>query len=179
MLSFFTLALAFAYPVFPHALSSFTFWPPRPMGAGGAWADQPSAGSWAPFDSSAVQAVMPMLDMLVLNEVEAEQLTQALGLDLPNIPIRDVIVTLGADGCRWLSTDAGIDRHFPALPVKAVDTTGAGDTFTGYLVAGLDRGLPMEQAISLAQQAAAIMVTRHGTADVIPDLKDVQDARLR
>jgi len=45
-------------------------------------------------------------------------------------------------------------------------------------VAGLDRGLPMAQAISLGQQAAAIMVTRQGTADVIPDLKDVQDARF-
>ena len=59
-----------------------------------------------------------------------------------------------------------------------MDTTGAGDTFTGYLVAGLDRGMPLRQAVALASQAAALMVTRHGTADVIPDLRDVQDARF-
>lgn len=132
----------------------------------------------APFDAKAVQAVLPLLDMLVMNAVEAQQLTEATGIALPDLPVRDIVVTLGGDGCRWLNTDTGTDRHFPAIPVTPVDTTGAGDTFTGYLVAALDRGMPMEQAISLGQQAGAIMVTRHGTADVIPDLKDVQDARL-
>jgi len=132
----------------------------------------------APFDPEAVQAVLPLLDMLVMNAVEADQLTTAMGVDLVALPVRDIIVTLGEDGCRWLNTDLGTDQSFPAIPVTPVDTTGAGDTFTGFLIAGLDRGLPMEQAILLGQQAGAIMVTRHGTADVIPDLKDVQDARL-
>ncbi|SHH60843.1 ribokinase [Marivita hallyeonensis] len=132
----------------------------------------------APFDAQAVKAVLPLLDALVMNEVEARQLSDAIGVSLTDLPVRDIIVTLGADGCRWLNTDTGEDQTFPAIPVTPVDTTGAGDTFTGYLVAALDRGMPMEQAISLGQQAGAIMVTRHGTADVIPDLKDVQDARL-
>jgi ribokinase len=132
----------------------------------------------APFDAQAVEAVLPMLDILVMNAVEAQQLTDVLGMTLADLPVRDVVVTLGGDGCRWINTDDGTDRTFPAIPVTPVDTTGAGDTFTGFLVAGLDRGLPMEQAISLGQQAGAIMVTRHGTADVIPDLKDIEDARL-
>jgi ribokinase len=132
----------------------------------------------APFDAQAVEAVLPMLDILVMNAVEAQQLTDALGMTLAALPVRDVIVTLGGEGCRWINTDAGTDQMFPAIPVTPVDTTGAGDTFTGFLVAGLDRGLPMEQAISLGQQAGAIMVTRHGTADLIPDLKDIEDARL-
>ncbi len=132
----------------------------------------------APFDAKAVEAVLPMLDILVVNAVEAQQLTDELGVALADLPVRDVIVTLGGDGCRWINTDEGTEHTFPAIPVTAVDTTGAGDTFTGFLVAALDRGLPMEQAISLGQQAGAIMVTRHGTADVIPDLKDIQDARL-
>jgi ribokinase len=132
----------------------------------------------APFDAHSVEAVLPMLDILVMNAIEAQQLTDALGAVLTDLPVRDVIVTLGGDGCRWVNTDDGIDKTFPAIPVTPVDTTGAGDTFTGFLVAGLDRGLSMEQAISLGQQAGAIMVTRHGTADVIPDLKDIEDARL-
>jgi ribokinase len=132
----------------------------------------------APFDAGSVEAVLPMLDILVMNEVEAQQLTDALGVVLTDLPVRDIVVTLGGDGCRWVNTDDGTDQTFPAIPVTPVDTTGAGDTFTGFLVAALDRGLPMEQAISLGQQAGAIMVTRHGTADVIPDLKDIEDARL-
>lgn len=132
----------------------------------------------APFDAQAIKAVLPMLDILVMNAVEAQQLTDALGGTLADLPVRDVVVTLGGDGCRWLNTDEGTDKTFPAIPVAPVDTTGAGDTFTGFLIAALDRGLPMEQAISLGQQAGAIMVTRHGTADVIPDLKDIEDAKL-
>ena len=132
----------------------------------------------APFDAAAVQAVMPLLDILVLNSVEAAQLEEATGLAPEALPVRDVVVTLGADGCRWIETDSGSARDFPAMPVVPVDTTGAGDTFTGYLLAGLDRGMPMAQALVLAQRAAALMVTRHGTADVIPDLKEVQDLRF-
>ena len=128
----------------------------------------------APFEAAAVQAVLPYLDFLILNEVEAEQLQAATGLNPGALPVRDVIVTLGAKGARYFDTKSGETRDFPAVPVTPVDTTGAGDTFTGYVLAGLDRGLPMAQAIAQAMRAAAIMVTRHGTADVIPDLKDVQ-----
>lgn len=131
----------------------------------------------APFSAQAVADVLPLLDMLVLNAVEAEQLEDATGRAADQLPVRDVIVTLGAEGCRWINTDSGTVQEFPAIPVTPVDTTGAGDTFAGYLVAGLDRGLPMAQAISQAVRAAAIMVTRMGTADVIPDLRDLQEFR--
>jgi ribokinase len=130
----------------------------------------------APFDPAAVRAVLPFLNMLILNAVEAEQLTHALGQPPEAMGIAHVIVTLGAEGCRW--HHAGQTRLFPALPVTAVDTTGAGDTFSGYLLAGLDRGMPMEQAIGLATKAAALMVMRVGTADVIPDLLEVQQMDL-
>lgn len=128
----------------------------------------------APFEAEAVRAVLPFLDFLILNAVEAQQLEAATGLAPAALPVRDVIVTLGAGGARHIDTISGQSRDFPAIPVTPVDTTGAGDTFTGYVLAGLDRGLPMAQAIAQAMRAAAIMVTRHGTADVIPDLKDVQ-----
>ncbi len=132
----------------------------------------------APFDAQSVAAVLVHLDFLILNEIEAGQLQAATGMTADALPVSDVIVTLGADGCRWHDNRSGETHSFAALPVKPVDTTGAGDTFTGYVLAGLDRGMPMEQAIGQATTAAAIMVTRAGTADVIPDLKDVQDARL-
>ncbi|MGI9368578.1 MAG: ribokinase [Ruegeria sp.] len=131
----------------------------------------------APFQADAVQAVLPYLDFLILNEVEAEQLRQATGQDVADLQIPHVVITLGSKGARYYQQGAD-PVDFPAFKVTPVDTTGAGDTFTGYVLAGMDSGAPMAQAITQASRAGAIMVTRHGTADVIPDLKDVRDAQL-
>lgn len=130
----------------------------------------------APFDAEAVTSVLPYLDFLILNEIEAQQLTESTGFEVDQLPVTDVVITLGADGCRWINSVKRTSKSFAAHAVNVVDTTGAGDTFTGYLLAGLDRGMPMEQAIGLAMKAGALMVTREGTADVIPDLKEVQSA---
>lgn len=127
----------------------------------------------APFDAAAVQAVLPWLDVLILNDVEAGQLHRATGTAPGALSVPQVIVTLGARGSRLFDTVTGVSEDFPAIPVRPVDTTGAGDTYTGYVMAGLDRGLPMAQAIGLATRAAAIMVMRHGTADAIPTLEEV------
>ena len=129
----------------------------------------------APFDASSVKAVLPYLDFLILNEVEAEQLETALERKIEDLNVADIIVTLGSKGARWINSAFGADQHFEALKVTPIDTTGAGDTFTGYVLSALDRGLTMGQAISLAMRAAALMVTRMGTADVIPDLKEVEE----
>ena len=126
----------------------------------------------APFDADRVQAVLPYLDFLILNAIEADQLQTATGQAPEDLPLRDVIVTRGSKGADWYGTNG--KEHFPAIKVDPVDTTGAGDTFTGYALAGLDRGMPMGQAIRQATKAGALMVTRHGTADVIPDLSEVQ-----
>ena len=130
----------------------------------------------APFDAERVQAVLPHLDFLILNAVEAEQLREATGQSPADLPIGDVIITLGADGADWYGKNEV--KHFDAIKVDPVDTTGAGDTFTGYVLAGLDRGMPMGQAIGQAMRAGALMVTRHGTADVIPELAEVQAGQL-
>ncbi len=131
----------------------------------------------APFQAKAVQVVLPYLDFLILNEVEAEQLQDATGLAPSDLPVEHVIVTFGSKGARYYQQ--GHDpQAFQAHKVTAVDTTGAGDTFTGYVLAGMDRGMPMAQAIAHANRAAALMVTRHGTADVIPDLKEVREAQF-
>ena len=127
----------------------------------------------APFDAARVAAVLEHLDFLILNEIEAQQLTGATGKTPDALGVADVIVTLGGDGADWYG--AGGKQHFDALSVTPIDTTGAGDTFTGYVLGGLDQGMPMAQAIALATKAGALMVTRQGTADVIPDLSEVRD----
>lgn len=132
----------------------------------------------APFDEAAVRRVLPFTDLLFLNAVEAGQLQKATGACIETLPIAHAIVTRGGDGATWFDISSGTARDIPAYPARVLDTTGAGDTFTGFALAGLDRGMNMEQALHLASRAAALMVARHGTADVIPDLKDVEDARF-
>ncbi|MEP3442563.1 MAG: ribokinase [Sulfitobacter sp.] len=127
----------------------------------------------APFEADAIARLLGRIDLLVLNEVEAAQLEQATGKTPQALGLPDVVITLGEKGCRWVSNRG--DRQFNAYAADAIDTTGAGDTFTGFLVAGLDRGMSMEGAIDLALRAGALMVMRRGTADVIPDLKEIQD----
>jgi ribokinase len=83
-----------------------------------------------------------------------------------------VIVTLGEQGA--LVCDGDTISHFPALPVTAVDTTGAGDAFNGALAVGLAAGGSLEQAIPLASAAGALTCTRRGAQDSLPDRADVE-----
>lgn len=132
----------------------------------------------APFDAAAVKSVLPYLDFLILNEIEAQQLSDATGQTPGDLGVKDVIITLGSRGARHIDGQSGADHDVPALPVTAVDTTGAGDTFTGYVLSGLDRGLSMADAMQQAARAAAMMVTRRGTADVIPTQEEVEKAEF-
>lgn len=128
----------------------------------------------APFEAEAAQAMLPHTDILFMNEVEADQLSRATGLSVAELPVADVIITKGGAGSQHVSGGKTID--YPAIPADVVDTTGAGDTFTGYVLAGLDRGFTVGQSIRQASFAGALMVARKGTADVIPDLAEVENA---
>ena len=86
-------------------------------------------------------------------------------------PKTEVILTLGSDGSMWAGE--GGSSFCPACRVQAVDTTGAGDTFTGYFLRGIlgeDCGL---DPLTLATQASAIAVTRPGAAPSVPALPEV------
>lgn len=111
------------------------------------------------------------VDVLVVNRVEAAQLTQ---LDVPADAAkalvaggaRTVFVTLGAGGVLWCDSERLV--HEPALPADAIDTVGAGDAFCGALVATLAQGLTMAVALRRAQAAATLTVTRSGSQASFP-----------
>ena len=129
--------------------------------------------SAAPFDLEAVQAVLPFVNTLVMNAVEAAQLQDALGVDFADLPVSNIIVTRGSEGASWHSR--GMETiHVPALPVAVVDTTGAGDCFAGALAAALDQGALPEDAMRFAAAAAALQVTRPGTAAAMPLLAEIE-----
>ena len=126
----------------------------------------------APFDAGAVRQVLQHIDLLAVNEVEAGQLAEALGVAVTDLPVAQLLVTKGSDGAEF---HVGGQVHaVPAFPVEPVDTTGAGDTFLGYFLTGLDKGVPIPEALQFASAAAALQVTQQGAADAIPSLGEVQ-----
>ncbi|MEZ5716517.1 MAG: ribokinase [Paracoccaceae bacterium] len=131
--------------------------------------------SAAPFSASAVEAMMPHIHLLVMNAVEAEQLTKALSCALSDLPVPHLLITRGAEGSVWHDLRNGRDLTVPAFAVTPVDTTGAGDCFIGFVAAGMDRGLCAEEAMRLGAAASALQVQRPGTAEAIPSRAEVDD----
>ena len=116
------------------------------------------------------------IDFLVPNESEASALTGVSVTDpnsafeaarvLRSKGVGHVLITLGAQGVAIVDADG--ERHLPARKVEAVDTTAAGDTFIGGLVAGLLEGWSLDEAAAIGQAASAICVTRAGAQPSIP-----------
>lgn len=126
------------------------------------------------------RAALGALDLLVANEHEAAALGQALGCAGTAAALHaalgiDVAVTLGGAGAA-AATQAGPIR-VPAFPVRAIDTTGAGDAWCGVLAAALDRGAPLAAAMRRASAAAALACTRPGAASALPRAAEI-DALL-
>ena len=131
----------------------------------------------APMDEFAKALPLELVDLLIVNEVEAAGLTgvddiESMLTTMRNrLPQTTVVLTLGGAGAIWQSPDKQF--HTPAVPVQVIDTTGAGDTFIGYLIAGLEQGGSPERAMQLAAKAASLCVTRPGAADSIPHREEV------
>ncbi len=117
------------------------------------------------------------IDLLVANEREAA----TLGADPVPLAARlrqGLVVTRGAAGAvAYLCSGATI--AVPALPVVAIDTTGAGDTFVGVLAAALDRGMPLEAGLRRASAAAGLACLASGAQSAMPDLAAIERAVAR
>ena len=116
----------------------------------------------APFELKMVSRCLPYTNLIVLNEVEYHQFAQA-GLDTADTT---VVITRGRNGSEWIS--AATEFKLAAFDVKVVDTTGAGDTFAGTLIAELAVGTAPRLAMELASATAAMAVTQMGAAASIP-----------
>ncbi len=135
----------------------------------------------APFAPEVFDYPLDCVDLFILNEHEAAGLAKRPIDTAPEIlldelaetyPEAMICLTLGADGSLLWSAESGVLRQF-AYSVTAVDTTAAGDTFTGYFLAELTRGSEMKTALDVASRAASIAVTRAGAMDSIPFRKEL------
>ena len=129
------------------------------------------AYSAAPFDATACQTILPYLDILAVNETEAAALSHAMKTPITDLKIPTLLITKGAKGAELWQNGACISVK--GLPVKAIDTVGAGDTFFGSFIARLQNGTPAQEALEYATTAAALQCTRKGAATAIPDQKTV------
>lgn len=126
----------------------------------------------SPFDENLDACDLGKVSLFLLNEVEGFQIS---GEKEPQLimdrlaemyPAAEVVLTLGGDGCVYGKGAKRIRQA--AFPARAVDTTAAGDTFTGYFLAARAEGLDAAACLALASKAAAIAVTRPGAAPSIP-----------
>ena len=120
--------------------------------------------------------LFPDLFLITPNRSEAEALTgvtiekigdaEAAARKLQEKGVANVVVTMGSEGAYLLQGEKG--THIPAQAVTPVDSTAAGDVFSGALAVGLAEGLGLEEAVRFAGQAAAISVTRLGAQASAP-----------
>lgn len=131
----------------------------------------------SPMNEKILTLPLVYVDYFMLNEVEAAQILgreieesvdgEELARELlKRFPGTAVVLTLGGSGSVYLDGQEIV--HQAAYRVKAVDTTAAGDTFTGFFVGGMLRGFSAREAMDIASRAAAIAVSRPGAAPSIP-----------
>jgi ribokinase len=129
------------------------------------------------LDAATMNALMPVVDILVLNGIEAAHVAGALALPTDPSSLtarrlalqsgRTVIATLGGDGA-LAATPSGEVLKAAAPAITPVDTTGAGDTFVGALAAFLAEGRELQEAMRLACKAAALACLALGAQSAMP-----------
>lgn len=134
----------------------------------------------SPFNESLNEVDMTKIGIFLLNEVEGGQITGAADPDEVLAKMREmfpnakIVLTLGKDGAKYAEGDQVY--HQPIFKVKAVDTTAAGDTFTGYFLAGLLDGMEIPEILKMSAKASSIAVTRNGAVQSIPLRSEVMEA---
>ncbi|WP_054742037.1 ribokinase [Cellulosilyticum ruminicola] len=132
----------------------------------------------SPYDQQLEKCDFNKIDTFLLNEVEGYQVTgktepeEILNEMLKKYPKASVVLTLGDKGARYGQSEKRYRQS--SFKVDVVDTTAAGDTFTGFYLAEIMRGHEVQEALELAAKASAIAVGRAGAANSIPKLEELE-----
>lgn len=136
----------------------------------------------SPMNEKILACDLKKVSMFLMNEDEGMAITgkqepaEILAAMTEMYPEAQTVLTLGSKGSVYQGKGRTIEQK--AFRVKAVDTTAAGDTFTGYLLAAMARGEDMAKCLEEGSKASAIAVTREGATTSIPVLAEVQAAEL-
>lgn len=136
----------------------------------------------SPYNNALDACDFSKVSMFLLNEIEGAQIAgenepehilEKLKKDYPNAK---VVLTLGSNGAVY--QDGDVQYRQGIYQVDAVDTTAAGDTFTGYFIASVAAGITATEGLKLASKASAIAVTRPGAVPSIPSKEEVMKTNL-
>lgn len=131
----------------------------------------------SPYDEGLDACDMKKVAVFLMNEIEGFMMTgekepeKILDVMKQHYPRACVVLTLGEEGVYCMSE--GHVYYQSAVKTEAVDTTAAGDTFTGYFIAGLSEGMDIPDILKLCVNASSIAVSRKGAAPSIPSRKEV------
>lgn len=140
----------------------------------------------SPFNEKLLEADLSKVSLFLINEVEGAQIAGApvenaadnyeelLEKVSSSYPSSEIVMTLGSKGCVYRGAEGTI--FLEAEKVRAVDTTAAGDTFTGYFITEYFGRGDAYAALDLARRASAIAVTRPGAAESIPFRNELEQA---
>lgn len=132
----------------------------------------------SPMDDKIYQMPLDHVDFFLLNEIEAGQLAQGetdqdlLESMVNTYPGAHIIMTVGSRGAYYAHQD--IREHHDIFKVDVVDTTAAGDTFTGYFLSSFINGKTPAECLRFASAASAIAVSRAGASTSIPYFEEVE-----
>lgn len=132
----------------------------------------------SPFDYKLDSCDMSKVTYFILNEIEGSQFSGKREPDeivdrmLEKYPKAKIVLTLGGDGAMYADVSGARFRQ-PIFPVKAVDTTAAGDTFTGYFISGILENKPIPEILKMSAKASSITVSRMGASPSIPSKEEV------
>ena len=138
----------------------------------------------SPMNEKILALPLDVINYFILNEVEAAQILgkedkgeeswEQIADDLlKKFPQATIVLTMGSEGSVFKNQKETVCQSI--YKVQAVDTTAAGDTFSGYFIGGSLGGLSAKEAMDQASKASAIAVTRKGAAPSIPLLAEVQN----
>lgn len=131
----------------------------------------------SPFRQELLELPLEQVKWWLCNEIEGGQITgkedpeEIIEAMYARFPSSNIVLTLGKDGCIFKNSSETL-RH-PIFPVKAVDTTAAGDTFTGFFLASVAGGKAIADALRMASRASSIAVSRMGASASVPTLEEV------
>ena len=132
----------------------------------------------SPYDNALDRCNLSKVSLFLVNEIEGYQITgekepEAILAKVRSIyPKAKIVLTLGSEGAVY--QDENQIYRQGIYKVKAIDTTAAGDTFTGYFIASILENMSVEEGLKLAAKASAIAVSRPGATASIPLREEVQ-----
>ena len=132
----------------------------------------------SPYDEKIAKIDFAKLDWLFVNEIEAKQIYGFTNITATweklheEYPRLNLLVTLGEEGSIAFTPDETLSERAFVLTVE--DTTGAGDTYSGYMIAALSEGRSLKECMERASLAAGVSISRRGAAASVPTWEEVQ-----